>query len=211
MRRIAIVLLVLTTAAPAVAFDKPLLDLIQRNRTHFTDEVARRVTPLGGHDALLVSALMFGTGWLMHDDRLRSAGLESAEAQEIASQLIVPVLKRAAGRSRPFTNEGTYHFEPFRSKDDAHRSFPSSHATTAFAAATAIAAHYDGPVVPSIVYSIAASVAIARVNDNVHYPTDVIAGTLIGRIVAKTVVKHHGWIVLPQRNGMVILYRRAGE
>ena len=154
---------------------------------------------------------MFGTGWLRHDNRMRAAGLESLEAQLIASQLITPVLKRAFGRARPSAGEGTYHFEPFRSRDEEHRSFPSSHATTAFAAATAIAAHYDNRVVPAVVYSIATSVAIARVNDNAHFPTDVIAGALLGRLVARQVVARHGFIVLPIRNGVMVVYRRAGE
>jgi membrane-associated phospholipid phosphatase len=201
----------ITVLIIAAAADKPLIDTVQRNRSHFSDEFAHRVTPLGGHDALLISAGMFGAGWLAHDDRLRAAGLESVEAQLIASQLLVPVLKRAAGRARPFTDEGTYHFEPFRSRDDAHRSFPSSHATTAFAAATAIAAHYDNRVVPTIVYSLATGVAFARVNDNVHFPSDVVAGALLGHLVANGVVARHGFIVLPQRNGVMVVYRRAGE
>jgi len=208
VKRLAVVIFVVTAAVPASAFDKPLLSLIQENRTHFSDEFSRHITNFGGHDALLISAAMFGVGWFTKDDRLRDAGLQSAEAQEIASQLLVPVLKRAVGRSRPFTNEGTYHFEPFHSKDEAHRSFPSSHATTAWAAATAIAAHYDDRVVPIVVYSIAAGVAYARVNDNVHYPTDVIAGALLGHFVARAVVRHHGWIVLPRHNGVSVIYRR---
>jgi len=185
----------------AAAADKPLLDAARHNS--FPDGITR----FGGHDALLISALMFGTGWVARDDRLRAAGLESAEAQEIASQLIVPVLKRAAGRARPLTNEGTYHFEPFSGGD----SFPSSHATTAFAAATAIAANYDNRIVPVVVYSIATGVAIARVHDNAHFPSDVVAGAILGRVVARVVVRHHGWIVLPRRGGVMVVYRSAAR
>src|SRR5262249_55814227 len=94
VKRIATGMLILAMAVPAVAIDKPLIDLIQRNLTHFTDEFSRRVTPFGGHDALLISAAMFGTGWLTHDTRLRAAGLESVEAQVIAAGIVTPLLKR---------------------------------------------------------------------------------------------------------------------
>jgi membrane-associated phospholipid phosphatase len=189
----------------ATAADKPLLKAVQRTHAPFD------ITPLGGHDALLISGAMLGAGWLAHDERLRAAGLESAEAQIIASQLLVPVLKRAAGRARPSADEGTYHFEPFRSRDEAHRSFPSAHATTAFAAATAIAAHYDGRLVPTIAYSLAAGVAIARVHDNAHFPSDVVAGAILGRLVAKGVVARHGFIIFPQRHGIMVVYRSAAR
>lgn len=189
----------------SAAADKPIGDAIQRNRLPVS------LTPLGGHDALLISAAMLGTGWIRNDNRLRSAGLESLEAQLIASQLIVPVIKRAAGRARPSTDEGTYHFEPFHSNDEAHRSFPSSHATTAFAAATAIAANYDGPLVPTIAYSLATGVAIARVHDRAHFPSDVVAGAILGRVAAKGVHARHGFIVLPQRGGLLVVYQSAAR
>ena len=188
----------------AAAADRPLLDAVQRS-------VPFSMTRLGGHDALLISAAMLGTGWAAHDNHLRSAGLESVEAQIIASQLFVPLLKRAAGRARPSADEGTYHFEPFHSKDEAHRSFPSAHATTAFAAATAIAANYDNRVVPTIAYSLATGVALSRVKANAHFPSDVVAGAILGGVVAKGVHAHHGFIVLPKHNGVMVIYRRAGE
>src|SRR5437763_1923719 len=70
-------------------------------------------------------------------------------------------------------------------------SFPSGHATNAFAFATAIAGHYDGRVVPTIVYTIATGVAVSRVNDHDHFPSDVLAGALIGRGIAKGILARH--------------------
>jgi len=197
--------------AAVAAVDKPVIDAVQRNRTHFSDQFARRITPLGGHDAVLASIALFGTGFVLHDDRLRGAGRDSLEAEVVAAMLVTPALKRAFGRSRPFLDEGTYHFEPARGNSDAHESFPSGHATNAFAAATAIAGHYDNWIVPTIVYSIAAGVSISRVNDNVHFPSDVVAGALIGRAVGKGMLARHHIAIVPQKNGFLLIYRRAGE
>ena len=193
------------------AVDKPVIDAVQRNRSHFSDEFARRITPLGGHDAVLASIALFGTGFVLHDERLRGAGRDSLESEVVAAMLVTPALKRAFGRSRPFLDEGTYHFEPARGNSDAHESFPSGHATNAFAAATAIAGHYNSWIVPTIVYSIATGVSVSRVNDNVHFPSDVVAGALIGHAVGKGILARHHIAVIPQKNGLLLLYRSAAR
>jgi hypothetical protein len=179
-------------AALVVAFglaDKKLDRAFQRNRSSATDSFARNVTPFGGRRANNISLLMIGAGYVFHDRRLLAAGRDSLESELWAAGVVTPLIKRAAGRERPSGSD--------------NRSFPSGHATNAFAAATAIAAHYDGWVVPTIVYTLASGVAISRLNDHVHWPSDVIAGALIGRAVGRGVVARHVTIV-PTRHGLLI-------
>ena len=64
-------------------------------------------------------------------------------------------------------------------------SFPSGHASTAFAAAAAIALLRPSLRVPA--FALAALVAASRVVLGVHYPLDVIAGALIGVAVGSLV------------------------
>jgi len=168
--------------------DKTIASAVQRNRSQTTDDFSKAITPFGGHRALQASVIMIGSGFLSHDTTLRDAGLDSLEAELWAAGLVTPVIKRVAGRARPIQEEGASSFHPFSSN---HASFPSGHATNAFAFATAVAAHYDGWVVPTIVYSIATGVAFARVNDRAHFPSDVLAGALIGHAVARSVVYRH--------------------
>jgi len=194
------------------AADKPIDDAFQRARSHTTDSFAKAITPWGAHRALEVSAVMIGTGWLMHDPNLLGAGRDSLEAQMWAAGIITPLIKRAAGRARPFLNQGAYSFRTEQGHADAYESFPSGHATNVFAAATAIAGHYNNWIVPAIVYTVATSVAASRVNDHVHWPSDVVAGALIGRVVGRGIVFRHRNVhvtpmITPHGAGVMISFR----
>jgi len=170
------------------ATDKQTSDFSQRHRSSSTDQFAKDITPFGGHRALQLSVLMIAAGAGMHDSTLRDAGRDSLESELLAAGIVTPLLKLAIGRARPIRNEGSHSFHPF---DKAYDSFPSGHATNAFAFASAIAGHYDGWVVPTIVYTLASGVAVSRVNDHVHFPSDVLAGALIGHAVAKGILARH--------------------
>jgi len=170
------------------ATDRQTVERAQRNRSSFSDNFAKTITPFGGHRALEASLVMIAAGAGVHNSALRDAGRDSLESELWAAGVVTPLLKRAFGRARPIQNEGSHSFHPLQSH---YESFPSGHATNAFAFATAVAGHYDGWVVPTIVYTIASGVAASRVNDNVHFLSDVAAGALIGHAVARGVLARH--------------------
>jgi membrane-associated phospholipid phosphatase len=64
-------------------------------------------------------------------------------------------------------------------------SFPSGHAASAFAFATAAGAELPALALP--LRGLAAAVAYSRVHGGAHYPADVIAGSLIGSAAATAV------------------------
>jgi membrane-associated phospholipid phosphatase len=178
------------------AFDKPIMDFVQRNRSGFSDNVSEVVTPLGGGRGPEIAALMFASGALFHNQKLEGAGRDALISELWSAGVVTQVIKRVAGRARPFVNEGTHSFQPEKSGEKEYQSFPSGHATNAFALATAIAGHYTSTPAKILVYTLATSVAYSRVNDNVHWPSDVVAGALIGRAVAKGVTFRHTHVTL---------------
>ncbi|HEY1274795.1 MAG TPA: phosphatase PAP2 family protein [Thermoleophilaceae bacterium] len=99
----------------------------------------------------------------------------AAAAATVAASLVVDVLKNAFDRPRPSVADpalGSLTAVP------SNPSFPSGHSATAFAAATAVAILCPRLRVPAL--TIAAAVALSRLYLRVHFPLDVLAGSLIG-------------------------------
>jgi undecaprenyl-diphosphatase len=94
---------------------------------------------------------------------------------------------------------------PVRGEDDAlvHRqiampassSFPSGHSASAFAFATAVGVEL--PVLAFPIRALAAAVAYSRVHTGVHYPGDVLAGSLIGAVTGQIVSRSLDRVALP--------------
>jgi len=180
--------LTIGTIAVLMREDEHIAHSIQAHRSSSTNSIAKAVTPMGGGRGLQLSVAMIGIGLLTKSHELRDTGRDAFESQIIAAGVITPLLKRGFGRARPSQDEMSSHdFDPF----SAQESFPSGHATSAFALASAVAGHSHGWVVPTIAYTVASSVAFARMNDNVHWASDVFAGAVIGTATARTIVRRH--------------------
>src|ERR1019366_5142562 len=123
-------------------------------------------------------------GELGGDMRAKDAAMDGLTSSIIASGIITNSLKIVVGRERPSTTTATFRFKPF----SGNYSFPSGHATQAFAVATAIAENYPKWWVEGLAYGAAGLVGYARIEQNAHYASDVVAGSLIGWSVARAVV-----------------------
>jgi membrane-associated phospholipid phosphatase len=113
--------------------------------------------------------------------------------------LFATIVKRVIGRARPFVGSEA---DPFLylplSWPAAYASMPSGHATTAFAAAVAIALVWPRLRWPMLVYAVI--IAASRVALDAHYLSDVIAGAFVGSIGALMVRdwfarRHLGFVV----------------
>jgi membrane-associated phospholipid phosphatase len=92
--------------------------------------------------------------------------------------LFASILKRLIGRARPLRVDGAdLYFAPFSWQVD-YASLPSGHSTTAFAAAVALGALFPRARVALWIY--AGLIALSRVVLSAHYPSDVIAGAVVG-------------------------------
>lgn len=203
---------VAAAVAGAAAVDERTARFTQRNRSDFSDDFSRAFTPFGGRRALLISGALVAGGVMTKNPELRDTGRDAAEASFLAAGIVTPLLKRVAGRSRPFKGEGGWAFDPFSDNE----SFPSGHATNAFAVASAIAGHSRGWLVPTIAYTLASGVAVSRMNDDVHFASDVIAGAAIGTAIGRGVVARHrpgvekrafAVDIMPLRGGAAVFVR----
>jgi len=93
------------------------------------------------------------------------------------------IVKRMIGRARPYIGP---HDDPFSYKPfiwvPNYSSMPSGHATTAAAAAIAIGAVW--PASRPVMWLYALVIMFTRVAINVHHPSDVLAGALVGVVGA---------------------------
>ena len=183
----------------------------QNRRSRFTDGVSSATTGLGGVWGFRVAGGLLGAGILLNHENMRDTGREALEAGIIATILDKYVLKRAFGRERPFESNGETVFVP----GSSHDSFPSGHATQAFAVASVVAARSKGWIIPTIAYGIATVVCMDRVNDRVHFASDVVAGAVLGTAVGRFLVHRHrtekegvlskaSFDIVPIRHGLAI-------
>lgn len=98
------------------------------------------------------------------------------------------VIKNVVARPRPFVSYPELH----RLVDPGGEfSFPSGHTLTSFCAATALFCFYKKPAAAA--YVLAALIGFTRLYVAVHYPTDVLAGAVLGIVlgtIAALIVKH---------------------
>ena len=130
---------------------------------------ARARTWAGEHAALWLAAGLAGAAV---DGGRRGAWLRGT-ALTAGAHLVSMGVKRLVRRPRPA------HVVPLVRTAGRH-SFPSSHATSAAAAAVAFGALGAHAVPP-----LAAAVCVSRLVAGVHYPSDVAAGAVLGALTAR--------------------------
>lgn len=169
-----------------MVFDSRLAHESQERRSGFTDDVANATNGFGSEGAWAVSGGLLLTGIVFHDQHFTTMGREAIEASIFAG-LITTILQPVIGRERPGTSDNETLFKPLSN----NHSFPSGHATLAFAVASVVAARSPGWFWPTLAYTTASLVAFDRVNYRAHFPSDVVAGAAIGISVARFIVHRH--------------------
>jgi membrane-associated phospholipid phosphatase len=176
------------SVALAYQVDERVARWAQDRRSGATDEVARIAKPFG-REVVAVAMVGFAVASPFVEDRrvTRTAllGLESllvAGAGYAGLQLVTH-------RQRPST--GADH-DDFGGLHGSGSSFPSGHATAAFAFAGVLAHEWsDIPGAAPAAYGIAALVGLSRINDNAHWASDVVAGAILGWASAAAVEYLH--------------------
>jgi undecaprenyl-diphosphatase len=186
---------VLLVVAAALTLDARVAAWAAHEHNTVLDVLVGVLNPIGAGVTLLVVCAALGAVCRpLERRRLHDASWLAALAFTSAG-LVEFALKHLVGRPRPDSGlEGLALAGPtFAPNID---SFPSGHATSVFAVATVFAAFY--PRLAGPFYGLAAAVALGRVYLERHWMSDVLAGTLIGIVIATHLVRRHavvlGWI-----------------
>jgi len=116
-------------------------------------------------------------------------------------------IKWIVGRYRPFKDGGAFHFHPFLGglkglfHAEGPLSFPSGDTTLAFAMAVCLT--WAAPRLKMVWFALGIWIALERIAEGAHYPSDTVAGAALGICMAilarKTVEKY-----LADREGQAI-------
>lgn len=153
-------------------WDLSILDWIQKQfQCAVLDRVMPCITLLGEAWAVILVALV-----LLAVPRTRKLGLAVALALALDGLVCNGILKPLVARPRPYTlREVSLLIAAPRDY-----SFPSGHSAAAFAVATALCREKSRGGIPALV--LAGVIALSRLYLYVHYPSDVICGTILGMI-----------------------------
>lgn len=172
---LSIILLSFGISLNSQNIDIRLLRSINSSETLPSDNFFKFISNSDAFVVIGVPAGMAAAGLINRDKELFRNACATAIAT-IVSGGITEAMKYTINRDRPFK---TYPDIIQKSKAGSP-SFPSGHTSSAFATATSLSLTYPKwyVIVPSYLY--AGTVAYSRMDLGVHYPSDVLAGAIIG-------------------------------
>jgi membrane-associated phospholipid phosphatase len=109
-------------------------------------------------------------------------------------------MKNLFRRDRPYTLLSNVHYNKNNFLTDRY-SFPSGHTSMSFAMATSLTLRYpDKPILITGLYLYSTVVSLGRIYLGVHYPSDVLAGMLIGSGSAAVIYSFRKEIIKGKNN-----------
>jgi len=190
MKRILpLLLLLLSVTTYSQNLDIQILRQINEHRNVHLDGTFKAFSNSVSPISIATPILIFGTGMIEKDEELKQKA-QVIGASFLVTTIIATTLKHSINRARPFE---TY---PDIQKLSAggSSSFPSGHTSDAFSTATSLSLAFPKwyVIAPSYVY--ASAVGYSRMHLGVHYPSDVLAGAIIGAGSAFLCYKAQKWI-----------------
>lgn len=156
-------------------FELAVLDAVQQMRRPVLDAVVPLITALGDKGALWIAFAAL----LIAIPRTRRLGVAVGVSLLIELVLCNLLLKPLVARPRPFALNPSVELlvDPLRDF-----SFPSGHTGAAFACAGALAIERSRLWIPTA--ALACVMGFTRLYLYVHYPSDVLAGAILGMLSA---------------------------
>ena len=159
-------------------WDVNIFRSINNSRSSFMDGI------VGGNDyavppiAYSAPFVLAGAGLITKDGYTFDTGVDLG-LSEASAYVVYYLLKNViVKRDRPYVTLSDVHTMHMDTADKY--SMPSGHTTAAFAIATTLALRYPKPYVYIPAYAWATFVGYGRIYLGLHYPSDVLAGALLG-------------------------------
>jgi undecaprenyl-diphosphatase len=174
----------------AEAIDLAIYRAVAATPSPALDEAMRALSDAADHSKLWITA---AAAMALFGGRAgRRAAVAGVSAIAVTSFLVNVPLKILLRRARPDRIAARVPIARYVPMPLTN-SFPSGHAASGFAFAAAVAGSL--PAVATPLRTIASTVGYSRVHTGVHYPGDVVVGSLIGTTVGEAVaylVRHRG-------------------
>ncbi len=178
--------------------DRNIYRAVAATPTPTLDEALRKLSLFADHGKLWFT--IAGVTAVVGGKRGRKAALDGVLSLALSSAVVNLGLKAALPRPRPDRE----HYQVIVARHvplPTSTSFPSGHSASAFAFANGASGAMPELAVP--LHALAAAVAWSRVHTGVHYPGDVLVGSLVGGSVGQIVGGVH------RRRSLRHLLRRA--
>ncbi len=170
-------------AAELTRLDHAVYEAIAATETPRLDAAMRAVSRAADHSKLsLAAAAVLSAAAGAPGRRAAVGGLASVSVTSAAVNLVIKSLARRYRPDRAGAGVPTRRHVPM----PASRSFPSGH--SASASAFAVGASRWMPAAGAPLYALAAVVSYSRVHTGVHFPGDVLAGSVIGLTIGSLTV-----------------------
>ena len=178
MRSLLIIIFIFFLGSSSFAqnFDIDLLNKINFPPSTTSDKTWEFITHTTLPLSFATPITMFITGVAKHDNDLKIKSYTTG-ASIIITSLLTSGIKIAVKRERPFV---AYPELIYKKSSASGYSFPSGHTSVAFATATSLSLAFPKWYVIVPAYTYAAAIGYSRMYLGVHYPTDVLAGILVG-------------------------------
>ena len=179
-------------AATGLAFHYDVDALNQLAQSKSRASASENISRFGSPEATIGEGIaMYAIGTLTQNDKLAETGRLGAEAVADAS-IVTEGIKLATNRDRPDQGEKTGEFWPSGTHGyTPNGSFPSGHATAAWALARVVGEEYRGFFPRLLAYGFATAVSVSRVTGGDHFPSDALVGSGIGFLTGGYVYRHH--------------------